>query len=150
MRRALIAVALATFATPAMSQIDTDLKLEPDVDTYTTQTTMPAAPPRVADTGFYLVAAAAVASTAFDIQSTIDALDRCSRCREGNPIMKPVVDAGPVAMYAVGMAITGGLLWISYEMKKSHPESLNWLALPAVYTIGRTAVGFHNSSMPRN
>lgn len=72
----------------------------------------------VVDTGYVLVNGLRAGTFIWDMNSTFSGLDRCPTCREGNPILAPVVGAGEPVAYAA----LAGLEYISwkgtYNLKK--------------------------------
>lgn len=72
---------------------------------------------RVVDTNFVLVTSSLVTSMIFDVETTFVAIKN-PNVREGNPIMRPFVNAGKPATYAFLGGVDAGIVYASYRMKK--------------------------------
>lgn len=94
----------------------------------------------VIDKNFYLVSAALTASSVYDLETTFAAIK--NGAREGNPIMRPIINAGRPAAYPVNMAINTGLMYLSYRYKKN--GHFNWWIIPVAATVGHTVAGSLN------
>ncbi|MBI1934992.1 hypothetical protein HYS31_00990 [Candidatus Woesearchaeota archaeon] len=94
----------------------------------------------VADKSFWLLLSALEASTIYDVETTFNALNRCERkgyiCGEANPLMRPFVESGRPATYAIQHAINAYLAWSAYQWK---PAGGRWW-LPPLVVIGVHAV----------
>jgi hypothetical protein len=94
----------------------------------------------VIDKNFYIASAVLTASSVYDLETTFAALK--NGAREGNPIMRPIINAGRPVAYPVNMAINTGIMYLSYRYKKR--GNYGWWLLPAVGTIGHTVAGSLN------
>lgn len=95
---------------------------------------------KVLDKKFWGLAAGLTAATIYDIETTYAGLNRCETCREGNPLMRHVVEAGRPASYGVAMGLNAGLMYYSYRLRKSNNSSGKkrlWWLLPTI------AIGAH-------
>lgn len=92
--------------------------------------------PKVVDAKFAGLVLGATGSTIFDIEGTF----RCKNngtCKEANPLMRPFINSGRPAAYAVSFGITGAATLLSYKMRKSRKKG--WWA-PLVVLTGAHAV----------
>jgi hypothetical protein len=94
----------------------------------------------VIDKNFYIASAVLTASSVYDLETTFAALK--NGAREGNPIMRPIINAGRPVAYPVNMAINSGIMYLSYRYKKR--GYYGWWLLPTVVTIGHTVAGSLN------
>jgi hypothetical protein len=87
---------------------------------------------------FWLIAGGVVTSSILDIESTFTALERCNgRCREGNPVMAPLVKAGRPLVYTSQMATNVAIISYSAWLKPRRPKSW-WIpavSVTAVHTV---------------
>lgn len=84
---------------------------------------------KVIDTKFIVVSSYLVAMTVFDLETTFSAIH--NGAHEANPIMKPFVNSGRPATYAVQLGIDAAILFLAYELKKSKNPDFNkiwWVA----------------------
>mgnify|MGYP003661740712 CR=1 FL=1 len=101
------------------------------------------APPRIANGTFWALGGALVAATAFDVETTVAALDKCAgRCKEGNPFAKEIVANGRPAMYAV--ALTGDALIMVGAYKLKEAGYSWWWALPTAGIVVHGLAGTMN------
>ncbi len=70
------------------------------------------------DKKFLLVNGFYIGSAILDVESTFYSLDRCSNCVEGNPVVAPFVNKGKLTTYAFYGAVTTGVIYGSYILKK--------------------------------
>ncbi|OGN15326.1 MAG: hypothetical protein A3J47_04175 [Candidatus Yanofskybacteria bacterium RIFCSPHIGHO2_02_FULL_43_22] len=99
---------------------------------------------KTADKKFWAINSLMIGSTIYDIESTYLTLDRCATCYEKNPLMRSFVESGRPAAYSVQMAINGGIIYASYEMKKSQRFRKVWWAIPVAVTVAHVVAGTHN------
>lgn len=98
---------------------------------------------RIADKSFWVVNSLVIGTTIYDVESTYFALNKCGiSCREANPIMRPVVEAGKPFLYAVRGSIDAAVIFSSYKMKKEGRKF--WYILPVVVTAGYSIIGTNN------
>ncbi len=101
-----------------------------------------APPDKTADKKFIFASAFLVGATVFDAESTFAALNKCANCIEGNPIMRPLINSGRPATYAVEGAADVGLIAWSYKLKKDG-NKLWWLPPVVVGAVHGLAGGFN-------
>lgn len=102
---------------------------------------------KITDAKFVLITSSLVASTVFDVETTFAAIKNPAiRGREGNPIMRPFINAGRPATYAFLGGVDTGLVYISYRMKKStNPATRKlWWIVPVVSTASHAFAGGFN------
>ena len=97
----------------------------------------------VADTSFWLVGGLLGGSTVADLKTTFSALDRCSNCREGNPVMAPLVNAGPAVTYGVQAAVDVAVMAWSARLKAQHSKI--WWLMPVVMSATHSIAAISNS-----
>lgn len=97
---------------------------------------------KVLDKKFWTVNIIFVGSTIYDVESTFYALDKCHTYREGNPLMRPLVEAGRPWIYAVQGSIDAGVIYTSYKLKGN--DSKLWWILPVALTAVHSIAGTHN------
>lgn len=98
---------------------------------------------KVADGKFWTMNFLMIGSTVYDSETTYYTLDRCgNNCKEGNPLMRPFVNAGRPWLYAVQGSIDAGVIYTSYQMKKKGHKF--WYILPVALTVAHSAAGTHN------
>jgi len=97
---------------------------------------------KTADKKFWIVNSLMIGSTIYDVESTYFALDRCKRCRESNPLIRPFIKAGRPAIYTVQGSIDVGAVYLDHKLKKKGNKL--WWLLPVVLTVSHTAAGTHN------
>jgi hypothetical protein len=97
---------------------------------------------KVVDTKFLLTAGVLAGSSAFDIETTFGALKHAN-AREGNPIMKPLVERGRPATYSFVGVMDAGSVYFSYRMKKSNSPGLRklWWIGPVTASAAHCFVG---------
>ena len=83
-------------------------------------------------------------STTADVISTRLALMRCTKCIEGNPIMRPFAGS-TVALSAIQGAGNTGLFLMSLKFKEHHKKTW-WIPL-AAYIGFHTFAAIHNSKI---
>lgn len=97
---------------------------------------------KVADKKFWIVNSIFIGSTILDVESTFYALDKCKTCREGNPIMRPFIEAGRPWSYAFFAVTDAGYVYCSYYFKKH--DKYAWWLIPITGTVFHTVVGVRN------
>jgi hypothetical protein len=97
---------------------------------------------RVVDTRFLINSGVLAGSSAFDVETTFRALKN-PNAREGNPIMKPLVELGRPATYSFVGAMDAGSIYFSYRMKKSNSPGLRklWWIGPVTASTAHCLVG---------
>ncbi len=79
-------------------------------------------------------------ATMLDVESTFAALDNCNHtCKEGNPVMRPLLNSGRPAVYVVEGAVDVGLMAWSYKMKKDGNKL--WWLFPVVVGVTHAVAG---------
>jgi hypothetical protein len=133
MKKCLLWIAILVFSCVAVAQEKpAEKKIEvPPVKT---------AQKRVADRNFWILTGVTVAATVYDTETTFAGIK--NGAREGNPLMRPFVESGRPATYAVQMAVTGGISYLAYRQKKR--GSAGWWFFPVVLTVGHTVAGSLN------
>ncbi len=102
-----------------------------------------APPNKIADKKFIFMSTFLIGTTIFDSESTFAALDKCNNtCKEGNTLMRPFINSGRPATYAVQGTIDTGLIVWSYKMKKDGNKL--WWLLPVVSGAAHTVAGGFN------
>ena len=98
--------------------------------------------PKVVDTRFLINSGILAGSSAFDVETTFAALKN-PHVREGNPIMKPLVELGRPATYSFVGAVDAGSIYFSYRMKKSTSPGLRklWWIGPVSASAAHCFVG---------
>jgi hypothetical protein len=99
--------------------------------------------------GLWVVAAVLAGASAWDVETTFRATRNCpaGSCEEANPAMRPFINAGRPATYAVQGGRNAVIMYFSHRLKKSRWRGW-WL--PAVVGIGiHAAVGVHNYRLVR-
>ena len=92
---------------------------------------------KVLDKKFWSLAAGLAAATIYDIETTYAGLNRCKTCRESNPVMRHVVEAGRPTLYGVAMGINTGIMYVAHRLRNSNnPSSKKLWWLPPVIAIG--------------
>ena len=105
----------------------------------------PVAEKKVIDKKFYALMIGLQASTVLDIESSYYVLNNCPRgftCREGNPVLRPFVNAGRPAVYAFTTGTNALAILSSYKLRKK--GSRFWWVPMTVYT------GIHTFCAVRN
>jgi hypothetical protein len=97
---------------------------------------------KVVDTKFLINSAVLAGSSAFDVETTLRALKN-PNAREGNPIMKPLVELGRPATYSFVGAMDAGSIYFSYRMKRSNSPGLRklWWIGPVTASAAHCFVG---------
>src|SRR5215831_12062189 len=85
------------------------------------------------------------ASTAADTITTRQALNQCSICREGNPIMRPFAN-NTAALITVQAGANAGLFAIAHHYHEHHQRTW-WIPVVAIIGI-HTYAAYHNSHAP--
>ncbi len=101
--------------------------------------------PMVMSPSFWIMAGALEGATVADLKSTFSVLGRCPACSEGNPIMKPFINAGPGVAYSAVTALNVGMMYLSAKAKKEHSK-IWWLG-PVVGTAVHSWAYYHNSHL---
>src|SRR5579863_8202196 len=98
--------------------------------------------PKVVDTRFLINSGILVGSSTFDVETTFAAIKN-PHVREGNPILKPLVDLGRPATYSFVGAMDAGSIYFSYRMKKSSSPGLRklWWIGPVSASAAHCFVG---------
>lgn len=100
---------------------------------------------KIFDKKFYLLMFGLQASTVLDVESSYHTLKNCPpgfTCREGNPVLRPFVNAGRPAAYAFTTGTNALAVLSSYKLRKK--GSRFWWVPMAVYT------GIHTYCAVRN
>lgn len=102
----------------------------------------PAPKPRsCGDAKFVLAYLGFNAATVSDTESIVAALGNCkkqgARCKEINPVMRPLVNNGRKVAYPVNILING---WITYEACRQYKAGKSIWLIPAV-----AGIGFHGT-----
>lgn len=100
---------------------------------------------KVIDTKFVFLTSSLVASTVFDVETTFAAIKNPD-VREGNPVMRPFVNAGRPATYAFLGGVDASIVYASYWMKKSTNPAVQkiWWVMPIVATASHAFAGGFN------
>ena len=102
--------------------------------------TKPSAPKL--DAKFISLAAAMQAATVLDMESTFSVAKNCSACREANPFLRPLVNSGRPATYAVTTGIDLAAFYVAYRMRK---DGKRYWWVPMVAATGLHAgFAWHN------
>jgi len=96
---------------------------------------------KVVDTNFIFVNGFMASGIILDVESTYTCTST-GKCIEANPFMRPLVDKGRPAMYAVQGAVAGLVMYSSYDLKKR--GSKIWWLPPVIVGALHTAVGINN------
>ena len=101
---------------------------------------------KVLDKKFWGLFAGLTAATIYDIETTYAGLSRCENCREGNSLMRHVVEAGRPASYGVAMGLNAGLMYYSYRLRKSNNSSVKklWWLFPTIVIGAHGVAGSFN------
>ena len=100
---------------------------------------------KTADKKFWTVNAFLVGSTIYDVESTYFTLNKCGTCQESNFFMKPFVNAGRPAIYAIQGSIDAGVVYASYKVKKGSGKFKKvWWFVPVAMTAGHFVAGTYN------
>lgn len=97
---------------------------------------------RTLDGKFVALSGVLIGAALFDQRTTYSALARCANCREGNPILAPIIN-NRAAAYSVSLGITGATIAGAYYLKK-RGRSYWWLPI-AVGAAAHVAAGVANS-----
>lgn len=97
---------------------------------------------KVVDTRFLINSGVLAGSSVFDVETTFRALKN-PNAREGNPIMKPLVERGRPATYSFVGVMDAGSIYFSYRMKKSNSPGLRklWWIGPVTASAAHCFVG---------
>jgi hypothetical protein len=95
----------------------------------------------VADRDLYLVSGALVLATAFDSETTFAGIES-GRAHESNAVMRPFVNSGRPAVYAVEFAADAAILFLAYRMKERGDH--RWWWIPSARIAGHTVAGSLN------
>ena len=100
---------------------------------------------KIVDTKFVLISSSLVASTVFDLETTFAAIKN-PQVREGNPVMRPFVNAGRPATYAFLGGVDAGVVYLSYRMKKSPNPAVRklWWVVPVAMIASHAFAGGAN------
>lgn len=103
----------------------------------------PKTPPIKWDWKAFTAVALLQGSTIYDMETTFRTLDRCSRCKEGNPIMRPFIKAGRPATYAF---TTGMNVLTTYVALNARAQGKKWWYWPIIANVAvHVVAGVHNS-----
>ncbi|MEK7154345.1 MAG: DUF5658 family protein [Patescibacteria group bacterium] len=102
---------------------------------------------KVIDKKFWAVGAGLALATVYDYETTFSTLNN-RNYKEGNPIMKPFVDRGRPAVYAVNGAINAAAMLAAYKLKKNHPKI--WWVIPVCLAAGHVFAGTSNLRLARS
>ncbi len=96
---------------------------------------------KTVDKKFVIVNGFMVGATIFDVETTFRGLENCSNCKELNPLMRPFVNSGRPATYAVETGVNTAIIYYSYRLKEN--GSKLWWAIPfavgAVHSVAGSA-----------
>jgi len=100
---------------------------------------------RVIDAKFVAISTSMVAASIFDMETTFSAIKNPG-VHEGNPIMRPFVNAGRPATYAFIGGMDAGTLWLAYRAKKNPNPAIRklWWLAPAIATATHAFAGGAN------
>jgi len=99
---------------------------------------------KVVDTKFVFISSSLVASTVFDVETTFAVIKNPEiNVREGNPVIRPFINAGRPATYAFLGGVDTSIIYFSYRMKKSTNPTIRklWWVLPVVATASHGFAG---------
>lgn len=98
---------------------------------------------KVADKKFMIVSVLLVGSTIYDVETTYFSIGKGAR--ELNPITKSLVYKGRPVLYAIQGLVDFGVIYASYEIKKSNTEFRKyWYILPVSVTVAHLIAGSIN------
>jgi hypothetical protein len=101
---------------------------------------------KVIDKKFWAIGTGLALSTAYDIETTFNALNNCN-CIERNPVMRPFVNRGRPAVYAVSGGMNAAAMFAAYKLRKKHPKI--WWIIPVCFTAGHIFAGSYNLRLAR-
>ena len=93
------------------------------------------------DKKFILANGFMVSGIIFDVESTY-LCTSTGKCREANPLMRPLLDKGRPTMYAVQGAFAGLIIYSSYDLKRG--GSKIWWLLPVIVGTVHAVAGANN------
>ena len=100
---------------------------------------------QVREKWFWAAQGAIVVSSYFDIDSTMDALERCRKqnlnCTEANPILKPFVGDRQTAYLAMA-GLDALQIYLNYRTYKEGPTQTKWWVAASILSIGSHAFGY--------
>lgn len=99
---------------------------------------------RVADASFWTVAAIHTGLVLADTASTFALTRRCPQCREQDPYTAPIINAGPHVAYPAAVAFAGGVMTLSWWLKKEHSQ-LPWWTFPIAIAAANAICVWSNS-----
>ncbi|MEQ1871033.1 MAG: hypothetical protein ABL961_13545 [Vicinamibacterales bacterium] len=107
---------------------------------------------RRTDAKFWWLGAALNTAMLLDTKSTFDVMARCARCAEGNPLVAPLIDRGPVVAYAVAEAFDLGVMTLAARMRHAERRSVRrlWWVVPAALTAAHAVAYRHNLGVGRD
>ena len=98
---------------------------------------------KVADGKFWAASTFLVGATIYDVESTYFALNRCEGgCKEGNPIMRPLIEKGRPWAYAFQGSMDAGVIYLGYNLKKRGHKI--WYLPPVIVGAAHAAAGTWN------
>jgi hypothetical protein len=110
----------------------------------------------VVDKKFVAVTGALISATIVDIEGTFAVRNSLKNnpdyyFHERNPLLRPFVNAGRPATYAILGGMDAGVLALSYKMKKSANPTIRrlWLLPPVMLAIGHAFAGASNYRLSR-
>lgn len=92
---------------------------------------------------YTLTYAALVASTVADVETTFRGLDRCSSCREANPLLRPFVERGRGATYGVSIGLN--ILTMELARRSKRRGNRGWWVGPALQGSFHAGAAIWNS-----
>jgi hypothetical protein len=111
---------------------------------------------KVVDAKFVAVAGALIGTTIMDVEGTEAVRNSLKGNKEfyfheRNPLLRPFVNAGRPATYAILGGMDAGVLALSYKMKKSANPTIRrlWLLPPVMLAIGHAFAGASNYRLSR-
>lgn len=102
---------------------------------------------KVVDKNFLIVTSSLAVFTVFDVETTFAATGNPKvYVREGNPVMRPFINAGRPATYAFLGGVNAGIVYISYRMRKSANPIVRklWWVGPIAATASHAIAGGFN------
>jgi len=96
---------------------------------------------KVWDRKMTALTSAVIMSTVFDVETTFSAIKKPGVV-EGNPLMRPIINAGRPATYAALGAIDLGVIYYSYTQKKGGRRM--WWLPPLVTAASHAIAGSFN------
>lgn len=101
---------------------------------------------KVADGNFWLMAGGLTVSTAYDVETTFHGIKYSPGFHERTSGMKPFVAHGRAATYAVQVTTNVGMMYMTYQFKKSKHQHIKklWWIMPTLLTVGHTYYGTRN------